>query len=114
MRPGVVYEFTCQTCVSEGREDKQVGRYVGESARALYDRAREHMAALRTLNKESPLVEHHLKEHSSIETPSFSLKAIKFFKANLMRQATEAVLIQEKEGTNLLNRRGEWGQNLPQ
>ena len=52
MRPGVVYQFTCQTCVSEGREDKQVGRYVGESARTLYDMCREHVAALRTLNKE--------------------------------------------------------------
>ena len=34
-------------------------------------------------------------------------------KSNIMRQATEAVLIQHHAGSNLLNRRGEWGQNLP-
>ena len=60
----------------------------------------------------SPLVEHSLKAHGD-RIPSFRMKVVSYHKTNLMRQATEATRIQMMEGGNLLNRRGEWGQNLP-
>ena len=45
--------------------------------------------------------------------PNFKIEVKRFLKGNLVRQATEAALIQAEEGNNILNRRGEWGQNLP-
>ena len=41
------------------------------------------------------------------------MKVVSFHKTKLMRQATEATRIQMMEGGNILNRRGESGQNLP-
>ena len=89
-----------------------MGCYVGESARTGYDRGAEHEEALRTLNPESPLVEHSLEHHAN-QPPRFQMKVLTFIKTNIMRQATEAAKIQGLEGGNLLNRRGEWGHNLP-
>ena len=85
---------------------------VGESGRTAFDRGLEHGDALRTLNQESPLVEHSLEAHAD-RVASFQMEVVSFHKTNLMRQATEAIRIQMMEGGNILNRRGEWGQNLP-
>ena len=112
MRPGVVYEFHCNTCMDEGKQGHEIGTYIGESARTAFDRGLEHEEAIRTLNPESPLVEHSMEAHGD-RVPSFQMKVVSYHKTNLMRQATEATRIQIMEGGNLLNRRGEWGQNLP-
>ena len=61
---------------------------------------------------ESPLVEHSLETHGN-RAPSFSMEVVSFLRTDILRQATEAAKIQSLEGGNLLNRRGEWGQNLP-
>ena len=41
------------------------------------------------------------------------MEAIGFQSSPLWRQATEAIKIQNQQEKNVLNRRGEWGQNLP-
>ena len=61
---------------------------------------------------ESPLVEHRDKEHKDQEV-RFEMMVVKFPRSALMRQATEAHMIELNQGNNVLNRRGEWGQNLP-
>ena len=107
-KQGIVYEITCQVCKSK----EVTSSYFGESARTSFDRGLEHLMALRRMNKESPLVEHHLEEHPQQE-PEFSMKVLKFIPKPLERQCQEAVLIDEYQGMKIMNRRGEWGQNLP-
>ena len=64
------------------------------------------------VNRESPLWEHHEDEHGAMD-PNFSMKVVETFRKPLQRQTYEGLLIGfSKEGT-LMNRRGEWGQNLP-
>ena len=64
------------------------------------------------MNLESPLVEHSMEAHSD-QAQRFKMEVLKFVQSNLVRQSTEATKIQEWTGGKLLNRKGEWGQNLP-
>ena len=108
-REGVIYVMTCRKCEEAG--DKV--QYVGESARTAFDRGSEHLEALRKGNQESPLVEHNKEAHKG-EPSMFKMEVVAYPRSNLQRQALEASMIQSKSaGTKLLNRRGEWGQNLP-
>ena len=100
--------FVCNICKSEGKSSK----YFGERARTPWDRGQEHRKAMESMSKESPLVEHHLEEHPQQE-PEFSMKVLKFIPKPLERQCQEAALIDEYQGMKIMNRRGEWGQNLP-
>ena len=89
-----------------------MGVYFGESSRTCYDRGAEHGVALSKMDINSPLVEHH-QEHHEGRTPKFTMELVQRFTRPLERQVMEGVLIQEFRGDYLLNRRGEWGQNLP-
>ena len=100
------------TCIEDGREEKLAGTYMGESARTAYDRGLEHCVAMETYNPENPLVEHCEDTHKGTD-PNFRMEVLSYEKSNLLRQTREAAKIQMMEGLNLLNRRGEWGQNLP-
>ena len=79
----------------------------------MYDRVLEHSKAIQSLDMESPMVEHYLMEHSSDQEPAFSMEAIGFRSTPLWRQAGEASEIGKHSNKHVLNRRGEWGQNLP-
>ena len=57
---------------------------MGESARTAFDRGLEHFNALKTMNKESPLVEHSLEAHGN-KVPRFMMEVLKYPKTNLMR-----------------------------
>ena len=109
MRQGCIYLMTCLVCEAKGEHSY----YVGESARTPFDRGSEHLSAMRRMAKESPLVEHFLEEHQG-QTPEFSMRIIGTPTSNLLRQSGEyqEMLKYSAMGT-LLNRRGEWGQNLP-
>ena len=85
---------------------------MGESGRTGFDRGWEHLNACRRQDQESPLVEHAEKEHEGA-IPRFKMEIKAYPKSNLARQALEASQIQENGRQNLLNRKGEWGQNLP-
>ena len=108
MRQGGLYEISCLTC----QQENKTAKYIGESARTLYDRGVKHLTAHRCKNPESVLIEHEQEAHSGQEA-EWSMKAIGLEKRNLHRQAKEGHLIANATG-NILNRRGEWGQNLPQ
>ena len=64
-------------------------------------------------NMESPLVEHEEGYHGGLQ-PEFSMEVIGNPKSNLQRQVGEYhQMLKYGEKGILLNRRGEWGQNLP-
>ena len=107
-RKNIVYTFKCNLC----KEEDKIGVYFGESSRTGYDRGAEHAAALAKMDQNSPLVEHHLEIHEG-RTPSFTMEVVQTFLRPLDRQVMEGVLIQSFKGDFLMNRRGEWGQNLP-
>ena len=69
--------------------------------------------AVQNRNEESPLVEHEIKCHNN-QKASWAMSAICFPKGNLRRQAMEGQLITKSSlVNNNLNRKREWGQNLP-
>ena len=113
-RPGqcykqsVVYKMICGGCKEQG----QTGEYYGESARSAFDRGAEHIKALRSNDNSNPLVAHWKEFHGESEW-NYSMKVIKTFKSPLQRQSCEGFLIANFKGDVLLNRKGEWGQNLP-
>ena len=53
-----------------------------------------------------------MKEHNG-EVVEWNMDAVEYPRGNLQRQAKEAHIIQQNSHKNLLNRKGEWGQNLP-
>ena len=110
MRQGAIYKITCKTC--ESNHDVE-SCYIGESSRTLYDRGLEHLKAIQSLDTESPLVEHHLGAHREDEEPAFRMESLGFRSSALWRQAQEANEIAQHKAKRILNRRGEWGQNLP-
>ena len=50
MRPGILYKLKCKF-MEECREDKEVGTYVGESARTAYDRGQSKLKIMIETNK---------------------------------------------------------------
>ena len=114
MTQGVVYQITCRLC----KEDSKVTHYYGESARTGFDRGLEHSAALKNWDMESPLVEHLVKEHPNMGPQDdarqvFEMEVKSTHPRPLPRQCMEAHMIQGFKGNTILNRKGEWGQNLP-
>ena len=105
---GVVYQIICMRCKELGMETL----YYGESARTSFDRGSEHLSALEKMDKESPLVEHHTDDHSG-QDPWFEMKVKSVHDKPLHRQCEEAHLIENFSGQKIMNRKGEWGQNLP-
>ena len=86
--------------------------YIGESSRTSWDRGVEHLDAIKRENRESPLVEHGQDDHPD-DHREFKMEVIKYVSRNLIRQASEAIEIGKHKDFNVINRRGEWGQNLP-
>ena len=108
MKKNVVYTLECLLCPEE--DNRAI--YYGESARATYERAVEHQDLIRRLDRESPIVEHHLEQHKDQQV-SVQMKVVKKLSRPLERQALEGLLISEHKGGPLLNRKGEWGEILP-
>ena len=94
------------------KEENKETLYFGESARTCFDRGLEHQSAIDKLDKESPLVEHHVEDHPD-HAPWFSMKLKSVHNQPLHRQCEEAHLIEGFSGFKIMNRKGEWGQNLP-
>ena len=59
------------------------------------------------------MVEHSAQKHPESKNMPFSMKINKFEHKNLHRQASEGQMITNSKADNLLNGRGDWGQNLP-
>merc|ERR1711954_427636 len=108
LKKGLVYKIICSTCQEEGARTE----YIGETSRSSFHRGWEHQVAIQKRSKESPLIEHWEEAHKNQE-PRFSMKVEGYYQQPLYRQTREGQLISDYQGGTLLNRRGEWGQNLP-
>ena len=105
----LTYQITCMTCKADGKESQ----YFGESSRTWWDRASEHVSALRTKNEKFAIVKHWLDEHRDQDSPpEYQFKALGSHKTAIERQIKEALLIQNnREKVNILNSKAEWGLN---
>ena len=111
MKKSVVYKWTCLIC----QEAEKKTLYFGESSRTLYERMAEHMAQINKMDSENPTVDHHQTEHIKEEDkPRLKLELVWRVVKPLERQVLEGYLIgNQNEDVLLMNRKGDWGQNLP-
>ena len=108
MKKGVVYRLSCKICLEADRQSV----YLGETYRTSYDRCLEHQNLIRNKSVESPLYEHSQTDHPDRE-PSFKMEIVGVYRRPLQRQTKEGQVIADYKGGTLLNKKGEWGQNLP-
>ena len=98
----VNYKVTCKLC-PEGRE----AVYVGETARNLYTRMKEHCSG----GGEGSFMMKHLEEAHEGREGNFEARVTKTNKDCLSRQVREGVYISQKGAKNLLmNTKSEWHQ----
>ena len=103
-RRNLVYESICALCnpgvrgKEEIKEVKEHSLYVGESARSISERGKEHMAKLRKEAEDSHMWKHMVLHHAPGEEPDFVLKPVQYHKSALRRQLGEAVRIRRRGG----------------
>ena len=107
-KKNIVYQIECAECTSLEKKPK----YFGETARTGFERMREHLTLLDNHPEKSALGDHIRDEHNG-KASSFKMKLVsKHFKP-LERQCAEAIQITEYTDGQVMNRRGEFGENLP-
>ena len=102
---GAAYEMRCETCLLAGK----LCIYDGETGRNFYCRGKEHHAALRLEEQESPLWKHCRLEHDGMKA-DFSMKVVGRFQSCLVRQVNEAVRIGMSEADVVMNSKAEFHQ----
>ena len=102
-KSNVVYEYACQLCP----EDRP-SVYIGETARNLYTRGREHTRNYERRETESFISKHQQEKHRGME-PEFQTKVMFSFQDCLSRQVAEGVSIRRCK-TEILNTKAEWHQ----
>ena len=105
----VVYESTCDACEVKFKSSKDGhhdGRYVGQTSRTLYERASEHVEALKNSDLDSFMFKHWALMHSDMDkAPSFTFNVVKCHKDPLSRLVHESVRISTHAS---MNSRAEW------
>ena len=107
----ILYENKCTVCNEEETgEHKQKttafqlagkGIYVGESARSLYERSKEHDRDKEGRMMESHQIKHWQLEHKDLDAPPrFKFSIVNTFKDPLTRQLAESVRI-ERRGADM-------------
>ena len=109
------YENICVLCNPGVIENKKLSPptanpsiYVGETARSLFERGKEHWKSFRNKQEDSHILKHHQLHHGGEGYPSFFLRPVKYFKTSLTRQIAEAVLIQRWGKDVVLNSKAEY------
>ena len=97
------YEIECQLC-----PDDQKSVYIGESARNLYTRSKEHLSSYRSGLNTSFMAKHQNDAHRGQE-PAYMAKVVASTRDCLSRQVREAVLIRRSKA-HILNGKSEWHQ----
>ena len=112
----LVYENICLKCnpsaVTRG-ELKEANTttpslYVGETARSIYERGREHWADYRSQSSDSCIYKHHMLHHNSEGEPEFIMKVVGHHSTAFSRQVGEAVRKGRRGAGSLLNSRSEF------
>ena len=114
-RRNLLYESSCSKCQGEDDKQKRKGRgltgkavYVGETARSIFERSKEHWQDAQAGSSDSHMVKHWLSDHAEEETrPDFKFKVVATFKDALTRQIAESVRI-DRRGAGVLNSRTEY------
>ena len=115
----VLYENICVRCNPDvGEENKEKkgwspptttpSIYVGETAKSLYERGKEHWYGYKSKADDSHILKHHLLHHGGIGEPQFHLRPVRFHQTALTRQIHEAVRIQRWGEDVVLNSKGEY------
>ena len=102
-KSNVLYEFACQQCPAE-----KPAVYLGETARNLYTRGREHCQNYQRKQPDSFMMKHQQDRHGGGEA-DYQAKVICSFKDCLSRQIAEGVQIRRCE-KEVLNTKAEWHQ----
>ena len=97
------YEVECQLCPEEQRS-----KYVGETARNLFTRGKEHVSSYRTGKAKSFMRKHQRREHQGMPG-EYKARVTGRYKDCLTRQVREAVLIRRSK-VPVLNSKTEWHQ----
>ena len=110
----VVYMGVCVPCeierasMTKDLTNKKIkGVYIGETARTLAERAKEHRAAYNRLESKSFMFKHWSSEHPNLDhPPEFKFSVVKTHKEPMGRLIHEAIKIFENA---TLNSKSEWG-----
>ena len=108
----LVYENICLRCNPTARKKGELKEhngqsvYVGETARSIQERAKEHWDSFKSNDPNSHILKHHLIHHGAEGEPEFIMKVVKFYRTALSRQVAEAVRI--KRRGEVLNSRTEY------
>ena len=102
-KSNVLYEFSCQQCPTD-----KPAVYVGETARNLYTRGREHFQNYQRRQPDSFMIKHQQDRYAGAEE-EYKAKVICSFNDCLSRQIAEGVQIRRCE-KEVLNTKAEWHQ----
>ena len=96
---------------TKGKQDYKI-KYIGETSRSVYERAKEHWNAFRDLSIQSHMLKHYFLEHEDIEMADmeFGIRVTGTYTSAIERQIAEAVKIEKevKKGKKLLNSKSEF------
>ena len=110
MNQKATYEISCKICqVEKGRKTS----YIGETARTPFERGADHLGDLKNWRMSNALVKHLAESHPGRGWDHFSMKVLNTHRSPMERQIKEGQLISSYKGDEILNQKGEWGQNLP-
>ena len=102
-KSNTLYEFACQQCPSGNR-----AVYLGETARNLYTRGREHANNYTRGENESFMKKHQTTSHAGVPA-TFKARVVESYKDCLTRQIAEGVYIR-RSNNEVLNSKSEWHQ----
>ena len=103
----VVYMSNCTICK---KASSQEGQYIGETARSLYERSREHVDDAIRMKPSSHIWKHWSLTHpEELCMPRFEFKVVKSHNSCLDRQIHEAIKISID---GVLNAKSEYRQNM--
>ena len=92
---------------------RKIFKYIGESARSVYERSREHLSDMEQLKPCTHLLKHLLDVHEGEERSEiqFGIKVIKYTRSSFERQILESVIIQQERHHHLLNSKAEYNRS---
>ena len=109
MKRNLVYEHICTLCNPDAKKSGELETinlevpsvYVGETARSIYERAKEHCEAFRSRDQDSHILKHWTLHHGSEGHPEFTMKVVHHHRSALSRQVGEAIRIRKRGGVTL-------------
>ena len=129
MKRSLVYETWCETCLQEEKEkiddddsleDREkeerkkrivMYKYIGETARSVFERGLEHRNGLQKLEEDNHMMKHVAMKHQDMEVDDvkFGIRVVKYTYSAMERQVLESVRIQEEgKKHHIMNSKAEY------